>query len=379
VACYVARLSPAMVSLAILLLVERHTGSFAKAGVATGAYAVAVGVCSPLVGRLMDRLGPTPVLSLAAALHPVALLAIVLWVEQGLGEFAVVVCALAGLTAPQTSAAARGLWALMLPEGQVRQAAYSLDAVSAEMAFIVGPLLVSLAVALADPAYAVLAGAGCAVMGALGIGLSPLVRGRPRSHPEASNWIGPLAAPGLVVLLVALLVISSIFGLVPVTVAAFTQEQGQPAAVGAMLALWSVGGVIGGVVYGGRRWHAPLDIQYLWSLALVAAGLLLLVAVRGPIDMGAVMLISGLAIVPCGSISLQLISLAAPPGMTSEAFSWLNTMNYVGFAAGNGLGGLLVDLSGERWAALTPSAAVLLGLAIVLLGRRWLPRSVSPA
>src|SRR4051812_50219057 len=54
-----ARLPLAMLSIALLVHAEHLTGSFAQAGVVTGAYAVALGVGGPLLGQLVDRRGQT--------------------------------------------------------------------------------------------------------------------------------------------------------------------------------------------------------------------------------------------------------------------------------------------------------------------------------
>jgi MFS family permease len=53
----VARLPLAMFSIALLVHARHLTGSFAAAGLVTGAYAGAVGVGGPLLGRLVDRRG----------------------------------------------------------------------------------------------------------------------------------------------------------------------------------------------------------------------------------------------------------------------------------------------------------------------------------
>src|SRR5688572_4637883 len=58
----VARLPLAMLGIALLIHAQHLTGSFAAAGLVTGAYAVATGVGGPLLARLVDRRGQTAVL-----------------------------------------------------------------------------------------------------------------------------------------------------------------------------------------------------------------------------------------------------------------------------------------------------------------------------
>src|SRR5215211_2174000 len=45
--------------LAIVLMVQRETGSFAEAGAITGAIAIASAIAGPVQGRLIDRFGQT--------------------------------------------------------------------------------------------------------------------------------------------------------------------------------------------------------------------------------------------------------------------------------------------------------------------------------
>src|SRR5215218_3863847 len=66
-----------MFGLAILLLGEDTTGSFAVAGRVVGAFGLGNAVGAVAQGRLMDRLGQTRVLRTAAALHAVACTALV--------------------------------------------------------------------------------------------------------------------------------------------------------------------------------------------------------------------------------------------------------------------------------------------------------------
>ena len=66
-----------MFALAILLLGERETGSFAQAGRIAGAFGLANAIGAVMQGRLMDRLGQTRVLRPAATVHLVAVASLV--------------------------------------------------------------------------------------------------------------------------------------------------------------------------------------------------------------------------------------------------------------------------------------------------------------
>ena len=62
VAGFAGRLPSAMVPLALLLMVQQQTGSYAVAGLAAATYGLAMAGMAPVLGRLADRRTPRPVL-----------------------------------------------------------------------------------------------------------------------------------------------------------------------------------------------------------------------------------------------------------------------------------------------------------------------------
>ena len=68
----IGRLPIAALSLATVLMIRHATGSFAIAGAVEAAFAIAAAISLPVQGRLIDRLGQTRVLLVAAMLNPVS-------------------------------------------------------------------------------------------------------------------------------------------------------------------------------------------------------------------------------------------------------------------------------------------------------------------
>jgi MFS family permease len=68
VASLIGRAPATALSLVLVLRTKELTGSFAAAGLASGAHAAASAVCSPLLGRLLDRRGQPPILLVAGTL-----------------------------------------------------------------------------------------------------------------------------------------------------------------------------------------------------------------------------------------------------------------------------------------------------------------------
>lgn len=364
VASIVGRLSLGMTTLALLLLVRDSTGSYASAGLVSAAYALAFGVFGPSRARAADRNGPVRTLLLTAAVHPVLLCALVALAAAEAPTWALLPPAmLGGATVPPHGPVMRALWGSLL-DGPARATAYSLESVVVELCFVIGPLLTALLAATVDPGAAVVAAALLALVGALWMTATPAVRAvQPHETPHGSRF-GPLTSPAVRALLLTVAGIGGGFGAIEVALPAYVEGQGaRPAAAGVLLAVWSAGSIVGGLVYGGLHLRTPPRRQLPVLVAALAVGTLLPLLAGGPVLMGVALFFYGLAIAPFSACNSVLLGEAAPRGTTTEAFAWNSSMIFGGAAMGAALAGLLVERSG-------PSAGLLVtagfgGLALV--------------
>src|SRR3954447_19469766 len=67
---FAGRLPSSMVPLALLLMVQEQTGSYAVAGGVSATYGIATALIAPVLGRLADRRSPRIVLLAQSALYP---------------------------------------------------------------------------------------------------------------------------------------------------------------------------------------------------------------------------------------------------------------------------------------------------------------------
>src|SRR5215212_10829614 len=160
IASVVARLPVGMTGVAFVIYVHDRTGSFGTAGAVAGAGTIGLALTAPVLGRLVDRRGPRPVLVPAAAVAAAALCGAVVLGDAGAGTGVLVLLAgVAGAAIPPVGGILRHLWPDVVEEDLLVNA-YVVDSILIEAVFISGPLLAGLLAALVDPAAALLAAAG---------------------------------------------------------------------------------------------------------------------------------------------------------------------------------------------------------------------------
>jgi MFS family permease len=364
------RLALGATSLALLLLVRDTSGSYAVAGLVSGAYALSFGLVGPSVARLADRTGPVPALRLTALLHPALLVLVVLAARSGLPlPVLLLPTVLAGATVPPLGPVMRALWADVL-RGPALATAYSLESVVVELCFVLGPLLVAGLTVLLDPSAPVFASGVVAGAGALWLSLTTRVRAVSPHDERHGSPFGPLASPAVRALLLTVAAVGATFGAVEVAVPAFVEEQGARASsAGVLLAVWASGSVVGGLLYGGLDLRAPHRTQLPVLVTALALSTALPLLATGTTALGLLLFVFGLTIAPFSACNSVLLGRAAPAGTVTEAFAWSTSMIFGGAALASGLSGVLVERSGSTAALLVTAGAGL--LALVASAAAW--------
>jgi MFS family permease len=373
ITAFLARLSPAMNALAIVLLVRRATGSIADAGIVDAGLAIGAVLISPGQGRLVDRLGQPRVLIPSAVISSAALVALDICVHEHVGiALLTVLAAVAGGALPPMSAAMRALWAFLIPEPKRQESAFALEAVLTEVYFIVGPLMTALIVALASPSAAVITSAFLTITATIAFATALPSRRWRATAGTKRTLAGPLAGPGMRTMVLSIVPMGLAFGTLEVAMPAFAARHGDPAAAGILLGALAAGSLVGGLLYGSRRWRGSLAQRFLLLDAFFAAGMApLLLAGTIPV-MVVLMGLAGFTLAPVTTCVFGLIEEVAPPGTTTEAFSWIFTANMTGAAAGAAAAGGLIHGSGIRAALLLPICGVAASFFLALARRRTL-------
>jgi MFS family permease len=373
-AALVGRIPIGIVSVAVVLLVQRATGSFADAGIVDAALALAAAVAAPAQGRLIDSLGQTKILALSASVYALSLAGLV---SAALGHADLVVMTVAGAVAgasmPPLSGSMRTLWPILVGDERRLAAAFALESVAVELFFLAGPALCGVLVAIASPAAAVLAAAGLVLVGTALFATAPASRRWRPVHDAARTAGGALTSPGMRALALCILPEGMAFGILGVAVPAFAVRHGTAAAAGWLLAAQALGSGAGGLWYGTRRWSRPLTRRFAELSGLLALGLLPLALARSVGVLAALLVVGGVALAPATAAGYELVGRLAPAGTTTEAYTWLIAATVAGSAIGAAVGGFVVQGTGSPATAfLVATAAAALGPLVAVLARRSL-------
>ncbi len=371
----VTRTPFAAVGLLLIVRTKELTGSYAASGLVVGASSVALALCSPSVGRLVDRRGQTAVLRVAVAVCAAGLVTFAL-LPHGAPLGVLVACsALAGATTPPIGACMRTLYSTLL-EGDALHRAYALESAALELTYIAGPVLMLAIASMAGTAPALIAAVAVFAVGIIVFSATRESRSWQAAPADATAPRGgALRSPGMQTIIIAIGLAGATFGAVEVAVAAACQAAGAKGATGVLLAIWGLGSLLGGLA--AARAGAPADAAGWLALLLAALGLgdLALVAVSSPAALAPLLLVAGAAIAPLLGTAYGLVDRVAPSSGQTEAFAWLTTAVGIGLAGGSALAGALVDAGGPAAGFATAAAAGLVACAVTAARRA----SLAPA
>jgi hypothetical protein len=368
----IGRLSIAAEPLSTVLLVRGSTGSFAVAGFVMACYSIAAASSLPVQGRMIDRIGQTRVILATTSINAAGFAGLILLAHGGASAVAMGAAAtIAGLGTIPLGTTMRTLWSELVPDPELRQAAFALDAVAIDVAFIGGPLIAAAVIALASPTASLLVCIALMMTGSAVFATSVASR-QWRGAPSDQRRVGPLRSAGVHVLMGAALGVGIAVGAAELAITALASEHGAPELGGTLIAVQALASTFGGLWYGARTWRRPPGGR-LPAIALVfAISLAPLIAVPSIAAAYPLMALSGLALAPAISVIYLLLDSLAPTGTAAEATGWVLTAIVGGAAIGNAAAGVAVTEASPHAGLAVAFAGGLVTLGAAWLGRRHL-------
>ncbi|WP_440710513.1 MFS transporter [Herbiconiux sp. YIM B11900] len=409
VAGWIGRIPRSTLSLGSELLIAGATGRYTLAAAVAAAIVIGVAVFGPLWSRGMDRLGQRRILIVTVSVSTLAGLALLAVVLAGAPQWTWFVAAfLVGATSVDIGSATRARWSSLLPAGEARHTALSLESVADESVFVIGPPLVTVLAAAVNPVLGFGVGLLLGVVGGAALVLqrrtTPVVQREPAAaafaepaagsaaaaHPEppAAAYREPAAPPrrrrmlrplprGVLALLPVFLGVGVVFGSLDLTAVGVSEAEGAPAAAGFLLAMFALGSVVSGLVFGARGTRIRPAVMV--AASALAYGIVVSLAVFVPTlpALGAALLVAGGATTPLLISAMALVESRVERERLTEGLAWPSTAMSIGVTAGSALAGILIDASAARAGFLITAAgasavgvAGLVGIIALLVRRR---------
>lgn len=377
-----ARLVRSTAGISTILLIAADGRSYAIGGAASGAIVVGSAIAGPFWSRAADRVGQLRVLPAALISAAVAATLLLLAIQSGLPSWTWIGAALlVGATAIDAGALVRARWIHLLEDPAQRHTALSLEAIGDEFTFVVGPPLVTLVAAAVNPVAGFVVGVGASLLGGLALLVQRRTAPRPSAIalPDAATGFRAWLPAGVLGLLPAYIGVGLVFGSVDLTAVGISHELGSTAVAGVLLAVFAVGTVTSGFLFGALagRW-TPLRRVALAGI-LFAVVLPWYLLVHGPMPFAIMSLLAGLATAPILIASSSMIETLTAKENITVAMSWPTVAASIGLTIGASLSGAAIDAGqtyGGLWVPLLGAALVAVAtLGNVLVRRRGLAAS----
>jgi MFS family permease len=374
---FFARMPIGMMSLAMLMYLGHVVGSLAFAGAHVGIYMVSMSITAPIIGRFIDRYGARLPLIVAGIVHPLALWSILLpaWFPSWHLPAALITIAIAsaGAFCPPIVVLTRAVWRYRFETADLRQTAFSFDAVLTELNFVIGPMLVALVLIFASPVSVFALAAFCATLTVPLFMLSSACRYVKHDPTVKRHWLGPLTEPKLLWVFTISFMAVMALGALELGYPTFAIGYGKAFWGGILIAASGVGSAMGGMIYGGWRLKMSDEnrLVIFLSVLLLFTALHMLATVPGWLLLCA--FLAGMLVAPSLTVLTMMITRYAQERYTAEAFTWSSTCIVSGIGAGMALGGAL----GERFGVIAIFALATSSCAIALVLSYQLKRKIA--
>lgn len=339
----------AMAGLALLLAVQKNTGSFADAGFASAAFGIANVIAAPWRARIIDRWGQRRALTAMGVAQSASFVGLAITAASPQVPLALffALSVAVGISAPPLGAAMRVLWASLTTVGEQRKKAFSLDAVAEELLFVAGPVVVAAIIVATSASTGLLVTAAVVLIGTIGLTTSSVSGAQVGAVSTAMRSHRPLRQPGFTRVLLVLVAVGGVLGVVEIAAPALAEEQAAIAASGWLLAAFSVGSAIGGLVYGHVRWKASLGVK-LFILCVSMGAAAVIVSQASPLLLFAAgLVLLGLFLAPSLVTGYLVADAIVPENSRTEASTWINTAVNLGASLASAAAGIVIDASGS--------------------------------
>jgi MFS family permease len=366
---FIARLPISMVGIGVLMYVEAERGSYAIAGAVSGSIAIASAIGGPLSSRLIDKLGQHRVLPIQILIITICSIALVLLIPSSVpAPYLFIFSIGSGIAYPSIGALVRSRWTALLVSGPILLTAFSIESIIDELIFIVGPTIAATTSVKIHPAAPQVIATFLLAGG--GLWLASMRNSEPPINAHLGKRGKPVIFQNGLIYLWAVHIASGIFfGAIETSIIAFTKIAGEPIYAGIVIALWSFGSLVGGIVYGGVQFKSPLHKQLIVVSFLLVPATAAMVFVNSIFMLALLTIAAGIGVSPLLIASAAITQRRSPVGRTTEAIATMYSGIGLGFAFALAMAGWLIDNRGTDYSFALGALAALVTFAITIIGR----------
>jgi len=277
-----ARMQMSMIGVGAVLLISAVRDSYGLAGAVSAIYAVAGAVISPQISRFIDARGQRMVVPVQLAVHVPSLAAMILIaVYTPMNWPMLALAVVAGATQPNVGPLVRARWSAMLSGTPQLRTAFAWESLIDEVVFIFGPVLATFLALQLFPAAALIAATAFLTVGALFLIRQTMTEPPASGRMRGSGGRPAIFLPGVGGIVAIFVLLGGVFGSLEVATLAATKAAGHAGSAGLLLALYSLGSLLSGLVFGALNVRASLLRQFvaaITALALVSMPLVFLVS-----------------------------------------------------------------------------------------------------
>ena len=346
---------------------------YVRAGAVTTVVTVATMISGPWRGSMVDHKG------LLRTMLPSLIITTITWgLSPWLGYFPLLVlCAIGGLWNYPIFTIPRQVLMVAVPTSR-RRAALSLDSVSVEICYMIGPTVAIIAATTVGTRITITACGFIAAIGAAGLMIldpattepSAVDPVPPATHTPASAapvveaprnrklaWLSPRSAS----ILLAVIATGFCLGGIELTTVAAMRSMGRPEMIGWVLAASGLGSAIGGVLYGALPRGASTALLLVFLGALTALPALS----SGPGSAAILLFLGGVFCAPTITSSIDALTDLVPADSRGTIIGWQGSCLNGGTAMTAPLIGAIMDSHGWQWGFLVAGIASAVVGAIV--------------
>jgi len=363
-----ARMQMSMAGLGAVLLLSVERDSFAVAGTVSAIYALSAAVIGPQISRLIDVFGQHRVVPAQLAVHVPAIAGMIIIATTTTLNWPIFALALvAGAAQPNMGPLVRARWSAQLHGTSLLRTAFAWESLVDEAVFILGPPLATVVALQIAPSAALILATILLVVGTLLLLTQRSTEPTPSGRRTGAKGRPAILLPGVGGISAIFVMLGGIFGSFEVTTVAFTREAGVPQAAGALLALYAVGSLAAGLIFGALALRSSLVRQYTVAIALLAVVTLPLPFLDEVWLVAIGLFVAGIACSPVLISGMALIERIVPSTRLTESMSWASSGLAVGIATATPLAGVIIDRSGAGMAYWVTSGCAIGALLIALI------------